>query len=63
MTEFERLIWHMRTAQKAYFKDRSKATLRAAKRLENDVDEYLEDLQEPRAEPSLFNCLDDRRTK
>jgi hypothetical protein len=55
MTEFENLVWHMRAAQKVYFKYKSKDALRAARRLEKDVDELLDDLQEPRTEPSLFD--------
>ena len=55
MTEFEKLVGVMRAAQRLYFKDRSKEALRTARLLEKQVDEYLEDVQQPRAEPSLFD--------
>lgn len=41
--EFEKLVRDMRAAQKKYFKTRDRAALEESKRLERDVDKYLEE--------------------
>lgn len=43
MTDFEKLVYEMRSAQKEYFRTRSKGTLELSKHLEKRVDEYLRD--------------------
>lgn len=41
MNEFEKLVYEMRSAQKEYFRTRSKEELQRSKHLEKRVDEYL----------------------
>lgn len=41
LTDFERLVKDMRTAQKAYFRSRASSALEAAKRLEKEVDRHI----------------------
>lgn len=43
MNEFEKLVYEMRSAQKEYFRTRSKEVLQQSKQLERRVDEYLMD--------------------
>lgn len=43
MNEFEKLVYEMRSAQKEYFRTRSKDVLQQSKQLEKRVDEYLRD--------------------
>lgn len=43
MNEFEKLVYEMRSAQKEYFRTRSKEVLQQSKQLERRVDEYLKD--------------------
>lgn len=43
MNEFEKLVYEMRSAQKEYFRTRSKEILQLSKQLERRVDEYLRD--------------------
>lgn len=43
MNEFEKLVYEMRSAQKEYFRTRSKDVLQKSKQLEKRVDEYLKD--------------------
>ena len=45
MTDFENLVRNMRAAQKKYFRTRDRAVLEESKRLERDVDKYLEERQ------------------
>ena len=46
LSEFERLVREMRTAQRAYFRSRSSGVLEASKRLEREVDTFLKARQE-----------------
>lgn len=41
MTEFEKMVMEMRTAQKNYFRTRDKKYLQASKQAEKAVDDYL----------------------
>lgn len=41
MTEFEKMVLEMRTAQKNYFRTRDKKYLQASKQAEKAVDDYL----------------------
>ena len=41
--KFEKLVRDMRAAQKKYFKTRDRAVLEESKRLEREVDKYLEE--------------------
>lgn len=41
MNEFEKLVYEMRSAQKGYFRTRSKGSLLLSMQLEKRVDEYL----------------------
>lgn len=41
MNDFEQLVCEMRSAQKEYFRTRSKDVLQKSKQLEKRVDEYL----------------------
>ena len=43
MNEFEKLVYEMRSAQKEYFRTRSKDVLQQSKQLEKRVDEYLKE--------------------
>lgn len=43
MDTFEKLVRDMRAAQKKYFKTRDRAVLEESKRLEREVDKYLEE--------------------
>lgn len=43
MNDFEKLVYEMRSAQKEYFRTRSKEILQQSKQLERRVDEYLRD--------------------
>jgi hypothetical protein len=43
MNDFEKLVLEMRSAQKGYFRTRSKEILQLSKQLERRVDEYLRD--------------------
>lgn len=43
MDNFEKLVRDMRAAQKKYFKTRDRAVLEESKRLEREVDKYLEE--------------------
>lgn len=43
MNEFEKLVYEMRSAQKEYFRTRSKEILQLSKQLERRVDEYIKD--------------------
>lgn len=43
MNDFEKLVYIMRSAQKEYFRTRSKGSLEFSKHLEKRVDEYLVD--------------------
>lgn len=46
LSEFEKLVREMRTAQRAYFRSRSSGALEASKRLEREVDAFLKARQE-----------------
>ena len=46
LSEFERLVREMRTAQRAYFRSRQSGALEASKRLEREVDAFLKARQE-----------------
>jgi hypothetical protein len=50
MSEFEKLVFEMRKAQRAYFSTRDKGVLELSKKLERQVDEYLKN----KVEPKLF---------
>lgn len=43
MTDFETLVRNMRAAQKKFFRTRDRNVLEESKRLERDVDKYLEE--------------------
>lgn len=43
MNEFEKLVYEMRSAQKEYFRTRSKEVLQQSKQLGKRVDEYLKE--------------------
>ena len=43
MNDFEKLVYEMRSAQKEYFRTRSKEVLHQSKQLERRVDKYLID--------------------
>ena len=43
MTDFEKLVFAMREKQKEYFKTRDRVVLAESKRLEMQVDKYLQD--------------------
>ena len=43
MNDFEILVLEMRSAQKEYFRTRSKEILQLSKQLERRVDEYIKD--------------------
>ena len=43
MDTFEKLVRDMRAAQKKYFKTRDRTVLEESKRLEREVDKYLEE--------------------
>lgn len=46
MTEFEKMVMRMRTAQKNYFLSREKRYLVEAKQAEKAVDDYLLDVED-----------------
>lgn len=52
MNEFEKLVYEMRSAQKEYFRTRSKDVLQHSKQLERRVDEYLK--AKENNQPTLF---------
>lgn len=47
--DFITMVWSMRTKQKAYFNDKTKANLIAAKQAETKVDKWLQ--HETKVEP------------
>ena len=47
MTQFEHTVLQMRNAQRNYFRTRSMDALRESKALEKQVDEMLEEIQNP----------------
>ena len=47
MTQFEYTVLQMRNAQRDYFRTRSMDALRESKALERQVDEMLEEMQNP----------------
>lgn len=46
MTEFEKMVMRMRTAQKNYFLSREKRYLVEAKQAEKAIDDYLLDVED-----------------
>ena len=52
---FVGLVARMRAAQKHWFKYKDTASLEEAKKLEREVDRWIERETGPRAEPSLFD--------
>ena len=50
MTEFEKMVLEMRTAQKNYFRTRDKKYLQASKQAEKAVDDYLLDAEDETSE-------------
>ena len=46
MTEFEKMVMRMRTAQKNYFRTRDKKYLVEAKQAEKAIDDYLLDVED-----------------
>ncbi len=48
MNEFEKLVFNMRNAQREYFKTRYPSWLTRSKELEVKVDEYLNDINQPK---------------
>lgn len=50
MTEFEKMVMRMRTAQKNYFLSREKRYLVEAKQAEKAIDDYLLDVEDETSE-------------
>lgn len=50
MTEFEKMVMRMRTAQKNYFRTRDKKYLQASKQAEKAIDDYLLDAEDETSE-------------
>lgn len=50
MTEFEKMVMEMRTAQKNYFRTRDKKYLQSSKQAEKAVDDYLLDAEDETSE-------------
>lgn len=51
LDDFEKMVKAMRTAQKEYFRTRGMDVLRLSKQLERDVDKYIADREQKKAEP------------
>ena len=56
MTEFEKLVWQMRWAQRQWFASRQPKFLDESRRLEREVDRALARLKEAESQPSLFGA-------
>ncbi len=48
MNEFEKLVFKMRKYQKDYFKTREKYALEMSKKCEQEVDEHLKNINQPK---------------
>ncbi len=55
MNDFIALVRDLRTVQRRWLKFRDTAALQETKRLEREVDRWLERQDGPRAEPTLFD--------